>query len=325
MGTFLCARTKLTDRHYAKSEIKEFLYMSLSQTDTKKIISLPTLVSSFVGIMMAVPLAFALNAPMNASATQQANQVTSQANVDDFAKFAFAFTQGYEAKATSATTSDGGGQGSCSEASVSASGGSGGGGHAASTVQMNSYVAPAGGKGGGGSQRHAPAKMTKHMAAMMNSYNNYTSMVNNSSTVNNVNSNNHVGSHNSTKTSIEVEDSKGVMVGVSNDSTSVQKNANESFNEDSYNTKNETSIINDSFNKDIANTTTNTTTTDIDINHEMNVTKTEDSYNTDSSNSNNETEIEVEAHLDLNSHNETTEVVPVILPVAEEDEVLVTA
>ena len=307
------------------------------QDSTQKNISAPTLVSSFVGMMAAVPLAFALSGPINTSAVQQTGQeALSQANVEDFAKFAYAFNQGYEAKATSSTSSGGGQPVSCSEASVS-TGGSGGGGHeaVATSVAYNNkpsykHGSHVGGKGGGA---HMP-KLSGRAAAMMNSYNTYMSKIYNSSTVNNVNSNNTVGSHNSMETKIEVDDSKGVIVGVSNDSTSVQNNANESFNKDSYNTKTETNttIVNDSFNKDITNTTTNTTNTDIDVHKETNVTNTENSYNTDNSNSgnnsNNSLDVDVKANVDVNSHNETNIQPPVIhqeptavveeLPVTEE-------
>ena len=303
--------------------------MSLNQMDTtKKLISAPTVVSSFVGIMLAVPLAFALRAPMSASAVQPASQtVTAQSNVEEFARYAHAFNQGYEASLASASASSSSGDGvSCAvvetptATQVSADKGS------ASTQQGNYYVAPSvGGRGGGGS-----AKMSSRVAAMTSSYYNYTSMVNNSSTVNNnnTNSNNTVGSNNSTKTSLNLDanHTRGdIKIGISNESNSVQQNANESFNKDSYNTTTETSIINDSFKKDSENTTT--INTDVEVNKEVAVgsynTKTETEINTDNSvdssnsgngsgnvdnsqhdNSNTEiTKVEVDADVDILSNN----------------------
>lgn len=269
--------------------------MSLNQMDiSKKLISAPTVVSSFVGIMLAVPLAFALRAPMSASAVQPASQVvTSQANVEEFARYAHAFNQGYEASLASTSASSSSGDGvSCAvvetptATQVSAGKGS------ASTQQGNYYVAPSvGGRGGGGS-----AKMSSRVAAMTSSYYNYTSMVNNSSTVNNnnTNSNNTVGSNNSTKTSLNLDanHTRGdIKIGISNESNSVQQNANESFNKDSYNTTTETSIINDSFKKDSENTTT--ISTDIDVSKNLAV----GSYNTKTE-VENETEISTDNSVD---------------------------
>ncbi len=264
----------------ATGDLRSFT-MSLSQTEfTKKGMSLPVIASSFVGVLAAIPLAFALSAPITATATQSGQSVTSQANVEDFAKFAYAFNQGYEASASSSTTNGSGAQTTCSEATVTVGSGQDSNG----TTQVNMANPSAGKSGSTGS--------TDRTASLVNSYNTYTSMVNNSSTVHNVNSNNSVGSHNSTETTIDVSKSHGVMIGVSNDPEAEQANANNSFNEDSYNTKTDTSIINDSFNKEV----TNTTTIDTDITKETTITKTEDSYNNDESTS----------HIDFNSHNQMT-------------------
>lgn len=323
--------------------------MSFSQTDSsKKFLSMPTVVSSFVGIMLAVPLAFAISGPMQASAADQTGQaVTAQANVDDFALFAQAFNQGYDAKVANATSTGGGGA-TCAEATATVAGGQGSGQLAgvASTSQSNVYRAPAvGGKGGGvmpgKTSNKVSEKMSERTKAMVQSFYNYTSMTNNSSTVNNThtttntNSNNTVGSNNSTKTELNVDANKtrgDVVVGVTNESTSVQENINESFNKDSYNTKTDTTIINDSFKKDSENTTT--VTTDIDVNKETYVDKsretnvdihketnvevnretnvTRDSNNTENNNSNNN--VEVNADVDILSDNE----VEVTLPEGEE-------
>lgn len=308
--------------------------MSLYHMDTtKKLISAPTVVSSFVGIMLAVPLAFALRAPMSASAVQPASQTaTSQVNVEEFARYAHAFNQGYEASLASVSASSSSGDGvSCAvvetpaaATQASASNGS------ASTHQSNYYVAPSvGGRGGGVS-----GKVSSRAAAMMSSYYSYTSMVNNSSTVNNnhTNSHNTVGSNNSTKTDLTLDASRiqgDVKIGISNQSNSMQQNANESLNEDSYNTKTETTIINDSFKKDSENTTT--INTDIDVNKEVTVgsynteIETETEINTDNSvdssgsgngsgnvdNSQTQvTEVEIDADVDILSNNELEVTLP---------------
>lgn len=284
--------------------------MSFSQeSTTKKLISAPVVVSSFMGMTVAALVAFGMQASMNVSALQQANQATSQVNtVEDFAKFAYAYNQGYEARVTSASSSEAGGQAACSSVEVSAA-------PAAESAQVNSIAAPVGGKGGGG----AAAKMSDRTAAMVNSYNSYTSMVNNSSSVTNVNSNNTVGSNNSTQTDISVERSMGVVVGVENKQTGTQMNASDSFNRDSYNTTNETSIVNDSYNRDVdvtnttttTNTVTNTVNTDVDVHREVNIDNTRNITNTDNSvsnnNSNNDTSFELEietTEVAINSYNE---------------------
>lgn len=293
--------------------------MSYSQkVTTKKLISTPIVISSFVGMMIAVPLSFALQASMSASAMQQSNQATAQVNAEDFAKFAYAFNQGYEASAVSSSSSSG--QVSCATVGAPSADK-----EASGTTQVNSVVAPpaVGGKGGGALAAKRP--YSERTASMVNSFNSYTSMVNNSSSVTNVNSNNTVGSNNSTKTEIEIEKSKGVLVGVSNEQKGTQVNAEDSFNKDSYNTKNETLIINDSFKKDVDVTNTTTTTTDVDITKNVDVDMTDNSNsgngsgngsgnttntdNTDNSNSGNfsgnETEIDIEADVAVNSNNES--------------------
>lgn len=278
--------------------------MSFSQENTsKKLISVPVLLSSFIGMIVAASLAFGMQASMSASALQQSN------STEDFAKFAYAFNQGYEARATSASSSDG--QVSCSSVTAPTS-------DQAGATQTNTAVAPVGGKGAG----VAVVKASARTAAMINSFNSYTSMVNNSSSVTSINSNNTVGSNNTNKTDVSIKHSKGVVVGISNEQTGTQMNAEDSFNKDSYNTKNETSIVNDSFNKDVDVTNTTTTTTDVDVNKEVNVTNTQETTNTDNSNSNNnsnntttdnsnsgnfsgnDTEIDVEAAIAVDSYNE---------------------
>lgn len=240
--------------------------MSSTLTIEKKYISMQTALSTFVGMMMAVPFVFAAGALPSASAAQDQSS-SAQVSVADLAKFATA----YNASASS-TKVAADGTATCSEASVStgpavlgdseAAGGGGGGGWGA-----GGGTAAKPWSGGGKVAGAASVKPLDKIASMVNSHNTYTSMIYNSSSVTNTNSNNTVGSNNTTSTdlSLKVEDSKGLMVGmgVSNDPKASLVATNDSFNEDSYNTKTETEIVNDSFNKE-----TNLT-----------VTKTEDSYN----------------------------------------------
>lgn len=273
-----------------------------------KYISGSTVASSFLGMMMAVPFAFAFgSSPANNTATAQTGQTsTAQVSTADFAKFAYAYNQGYEARvaSASATSTD---ATTCSEATVT-TGGSGG---------ASAEVVPAKVVKSGGGQHQGK------LASMVNSYNNYTSMIYNSSSVTNTNSNNSVGSNNSTKTDISIKDAKGVMVGVSNDPAATQIATNDSFNKDSYNTKTETTIVNDSFNKETnvainsGNTSTETTTvnkTDIDDSYNTkNIDVTKDSNNTMSNemnvtnnetktiDSNNTTTIDADVDVDISS------------------------
>lgn len=76
------------------------------------------------------------------------------------------------------------------------------------------------------------------MQEIRNSYNNYRTY--NSSSVHNVNSNNVIGSHNRTETNVRVENSEDVRIGVENNTSTTNNMANDSFNRDSYNTRNET-------------------------------------------------------------------------------------
>lgn len=282
--------------------------MSQVQLSTKKVISAPIVASTVIGMMMGVPFAVGINALSNRAGAVESQQATAQVTTADFAKFAYAFNQGYESRAVtaSATTSA---PGVCADASVTTGAGSA---SAASTgetssAQVTTASAPVSKMGMGA--MHAPAKVEglarARWEAMANSYNTYTSMVYNSSSVTNTNSNNTLGSNNMTMTSVDVKDSKNVMVGVSNDPKVTQLNTNDSFNKDSYNTttktETNTSIVNDSFNKetniaiDSGNTKTETTNvTKTDVNGSFNtenkvidsgntVNKTEDSNNTTSS------------------------------------------
>lgn len=295
---------------------------------TKKYISAPTLLSTFIGVMAAVPMALGMYGSLNTGAAQPATQAAVQSSGDDFARYAHAFSQGYEANTASATSTKGDQQrpSSCSEGSIKSS--EHGGSHATATASSAPHArshATSVKAYSKASANHTPMKADR-AARMIESYNNYVSTINNHSSVStvdnsstttstNVNSGNTVGSHNSTKTDVKVDDSKGVVIGVSNDTSATQNNASESFNEDSYNTKTETSIVNDSFNTDVTNTT------DVDVTEQTaisnTVTNVEDSNNTHNhtnnvNNNSNNTAV-VNTDVDINSHNDTAIVAPVIV------------
>lgn len=275
------------------------LYMTRSRKITKKYISVSTIVSTFAGMMMAVPFAFALSSPANnASAAQAGQTATAQVTTADFAKYAYAYNQGYDAHVASAST---GSLATCSEASVLTPGSGAGGGVVASASTSEAAPMPV-------KRAAKPVAADHRMASMVNSYNTYTSMIHNSSSVTNTNSNNTVGSNNATTTEVKVEDSKGVMIGVSNDPSATLMATNDSFNKDSYNTKTDTTVVNDSFNKetnlaiDSGNTSTETET--------VNVTKTEtntvDSNNTMSHEMNMTSEVNKTENTAIDSFNTTT-------------------
>jgi len=261
--------------------------MVRSQKITKKYVSLSTMVASFAGMLMAVPLAYAIGSPANIAVAGQ-NQPSSLVSQSDFAKYAYAFNQGYEARTASATSSSST-PGVCTDASAAvpessgavtetmSQGATGGGAETTSTPRTSWGMSMGMGMGAAHAPMAKPDKTGEdhaRWAAMVNSCNSYA--VYNSSSVVNTNSNNTVGSNNATHTSIDVADSKHVMIGVSNDPVATQMNTNDSFNKDSYNntTTTNTAVITDSFNKPVAIDSGNTSTVTNTTNH------TDDSYNT---------------------------------------------
>lgn len=259
---------------------------------------------------MAVPLTLGISSLANRAGAVPSQQPVAEATTADFAKFAYAFNQGVQASAVSATTGaeacvevpgQGAGTGAVSAAAISSPSDS----QAVATV---SYGRGSGGSGGGagvgaGGGWVAPAKKTGHhysghasemVAHMMNSYNTYNSMVHNSSSVSYTNSNNVVGSNNSNSTKIEVEDAHHVAIGVENNQSATQNLANESFNHDSYNTETNTVVNNDSFNEEtnVAINSGNTVTENTAVNH------VEDSYNT-------ETDVDMETETNTTTTNTT--------------------
>lgn len=296
--------------------------MSRSHTQKNMVHVSTVFLSSFAGMILAVPLAFAIGNPANTAEAQNAGSsaVSSQ---EDLAKFAYAFNQGYEAKAASMVT----GAGTCTEASVSTPGegsasavsavshhGSGAVATSASTMHSGkgSWKHPA--------KHHSPSEHKK-WESIVNSYNTYKSTVHNTNTTNvtNTNSNNTIGSHNTTSTEVKVDDSKGVIIGVSNESTATQNAANESFNHDSYNntTNNttNTTTISDSFNKE-TNTAINSGNT---MNKVTNETKVIDSYNTENNTTTNTTNTTI--NESFNDNKMKVELESPAYPVITKDEV----
>ena len=277
--------------------------MSQPKVLTSRMLSGPTIVSTFIGMVMAVPLTIGISSLANNAGALPNEQAVAESTTADFAKFAYAFNQGYQASAVSTTSgavacvdvpSQGAGAGAVSAAAVSMPAGA----QSEATVTY--------GRGSGGTAWSTPVKPVIHRADkhgsdlaahMVNSYNSYTSMVHNSSSVSYTNSNNVVGSNNSNSTKIEVEDAHNVAIGVDNTQSAVQMQANESFNHDSYNTETNTLINNDSFNEEtnVAINSGNTVTENTAINH------VEESYNT-------ETDVDMEMETETNTTTTNTTV-----------------
>ncbi len=253
--------------------------------------------SSFMGMIMALPLVFALNSSASRLDSYQAqpavqNQSTAQVTQADFAKYMYAYDQGYQAHTASVPT---GNTTTPSPDTCSCTPGSG---------STNTPLAPVAMT----TASRMPVKPHAPLASVVNSYNSFVSTVNNSSSVTNTNSNNTAGSNNVTKTTISAEEVKGVMI--NNSQTTNQVAAVDSFNKDSYNTKTDTTTISDSFNKQVAidsgNNSGNTTTTTDTTNVNNNVTKTIDSNNTttvtkDSNNTSNSTDTTTNTTTDTSS------------------------
>jgi len=248
--------------------------MSKSYASNKKNFIL-TVAASFMGILAAIPVTLALYAPSDRAAAIQDQASTSTAMVSkvpaDFEQFAYAYNQGYVARA--ASISSVGGVETCSEAVVSEDGAVATSGEAVARRIVATKPLSKSSQG---------AVRTDRVASIVNSYNSYQSIVQNSSssTTNNTNSNNTLGSNNSNRTEVNIDDAKGVLLGINNETNVTSISNADSFNKDSYNTKTDTKIINDSFNEektliiDSGNTTTNTK------NVAVNKTEIADSYNT---------------------------------------------
>lgn len=220
-------------------------------------------ISSFVGMMAAIPVALAIF-----SGGQPANAMQTQSTQDDsYAKYAKAYTDGYMASTASVTQPV-----SCEEPQQSETSES-----AAPKATATSYTA-----------KKMPAmhhKMMSHKEwtkIVKNSYNKYVTNTYNKTKVytKNINSNNTIGSNNTSNSSVVVKDSNGAVVSnnvatdgknysntdVDNVASNNTVTVNDSFNQDSHdktvtvqdsgNTTKNTTIVNDSFNKK----------TDVDVN-----------------------------------------------------------
>jgi len=247
-------------------------------------------ISSFVGILAAVPISLAFFS-LSQPAFAQTQQHTS--DKDNYALYAQAYSQGFEAyadkQAPAQTTQpkhvsyedschedydNGGGEGSWS----------------GQQTTMNAHA----------SSKYMSASEWK--TAVTNSYNTYaTNTVNNTK---NVNSNNVTNSNNSSTSTVAVTDSKGVVI--SSNSTvngevksdthvTFDDSNNETTNHDSYNTDSNNTVTQTS---NSHNQTTNTTT-----NTSTNTSTIEDSFNNPVTTTINTT-IEADDHSGPKPHDE---------------------
>lgn len=291
--------------------------MNHAHSLSNRAVSTPVIVSSFIGIVMGLLFSLGLNSLMtNRVGAIESPHPVSQTSAEDFARFAYAYNQGYEARATSA----GGDAAACAEVPMPGMGGgvsarseanASGAVASATTVPYASPVSWGGSKHKAASPQHSSdrASYRDRMSHMVNSYNTYNSStsVNNTSSVTNTttntNSNNTVGSHNTSSNEIRIEDSRGVHVGVSSNQQTTSNQASNSFNEDSYNTTTNTTTNTaiDSFNKEtnIAVNSGNTVT------ENTNVTKIEGSYNSDNDTTTTNTTNNTTNTNTENSHNST--------------------
>lgn len=319
---------------------------SLNLNANKKNYVVPA-VASFVGMIAAVPLSFAiLSAGKPVSAQTGQTGTTSQGTMAEsgYALYAHAYTQGFLANAggggaTAGVVADDADCDMPTTASVASVGGQG----AVAATTTGSPTADGwedNGQWGVGGQGSVDANDNDddHMMSpddweqkIYNSYNDYSRVSHSShSEINNnyTNSHNVVGSHNSTETEVTIEDSKDVTVKTDNETSGSNVAVNESFNEDSYNTETDTTIVNDSFNETSTentvvvnesynndNDTTNTAIVNDSYNHETetktetnNTTVINESYNQETETETNiETDIETDVDID-DSGNESVRI-----------------
>lgn len=272
--------------------------------------SIPTVISTFSGVTLALALGLVFNnVPGNTAGAVENEQAVAKTAEVDFAKFAYAFNQGYQANLTSASVTS-----TCTDPEAVAtakamSPGSGAtamsspSGAMARTVSMPGYGqgqwSPKSSVKGHVTSHKTKAPAYDHYAAMTRAYTTYNSTVHNSSSVTNTNSNNVVGSHNQSSNTVKVEDSLGVKVDLNTTQTATQNQASNSFNEDSYNTENETLVIEESFNEEnnLAINSGNMVTENTAVN------TVHDAYNTNS-----EVETTTDTSTVTNTTNETTNV-----------------
>jgi hypothetical protein len=258
--------------------------------------------SSFTGMILAIPIALGIYMPNNNSAQAQSAQdgATTAVAKSDYAMFAYAYSQGMLAasKTSSQSTAS-----TCQEqdttsgeANMPGMGSVSGG----TALQSDMLLAPASsgftpGRGNVSGMGDEDSDMT-HNTTVTNAYNTYKSIVENS--WNYINSNNTVGSYNTNTTSVDVSDSYGVTVGVSNDNTST----NVSNNDISHSSVDTTTTVD---NSDTNSTTVNNTTETSNVNS-GNTTTMVDSGNT-TTNTTTTTNIDSN-NTTTDSNNTTTEV-----------------
>jgi len=192
-------------------------------------------ISSFVGILAAVPLSLAFFSLMQPAQAQAQNQTSS--NKDNYALYAEAYSKGYLASADAAqstrtvTTTN---TSSCADTSSTND----------STSEANSTPPAVSTKA---SSKHLSE--SEWAATITNSYNTYaTTTVNNTD---NSNSNNTVNSNNTPTNNVSVKDSNGTVVNAAN----VVGGDNKTKTKVLTNNSNNDTTINDSFNKDFHDTT----------------------------------------------------------------------
>ena len=268
--------------------------------------------SSFTGMILAIPIALAIYVPNNNDAQAQSagDGVSTAVAKSDYAMFAYAYSQGMLAaqKTSSQNT-----PGTCQEQQESTDesftpgmGSVSGGGAVQSNASMNmpSGFTPGRGNVSGMSHEHAD-KHHDHNTTVTNAYNTYKSIVENS--WNYINSNNTVGSYNTNTTSVDVSDSYGVTVGVSNDNTSTNVSNND-VNHSSIDTT--TAVDNSDTNTTTVNNSTETTnvnsgntTTMIDSGNTTTNTTTTTNVNSNNTTTNSNNTTEVDNSVTNNEHN----------------------
>ena len=229
-------------------------------------------ISSFVGILAAIPVSlafFSLSQPAFAQTQQHAS------DKDNYALYAQAYSQGFSARGDEIAPAPAAQQKHMSNDDTCYEDYDKENSHGPSASHQTTMNAQA-------SSKYMSASEWK--AAVTNSYNSYaTNTVNNTK---NVNSNNVTNSNNSSTSSVAVHDSKGVVVSsnttvngdvksdthVTYDDSNNETTTNDSYNTDSNNTVTQTSNSHNQTTTTTTNTTTNTSTIDDSFNNPVTTT-----------------------------------------------------
>ena len=229
-------------------------------------------ISSFVGILAAVPVSLAFFSLSQPAFAQSQHQTSDK---DNYALYAQAYSQGFAAHADEVAPTPAAQPKNVSYDNTCHEDSYGGSGEGSSSGQYTTMNAQA-------SSKYMSAAEWK--TAVTNSYNNYaTNTVNNTK---NVNSNNVTNSNNSSTSSVAVHDSKGVVVSsnttvngdiksdthVTYDDSNNETTTNDSYNTDSNNTVTQTSNSHNQTTTTTTNTTTNTSTIDDSFNNPVTTT-----------------------------------------------------